>query len=691
MNEQELLNKIKQSAEQEVIPETLMPQQIHKRLIRVKKTRPITQFPIKKAVSSAAVLLLFGVLSIVAWKTGRISPDKKGYVLENDTTTDNSVPAGARGPQRNLKFSPPDSEKDETAQKPSIEPKANAGELYKIAANYQEVYDVLQSSFELHQKYRAESNTDGACEKSAEDTVTEYSKNASGAEQKILYSTTNLQTQGVDESDSIKTDGQYIYTIAGATLKITDTFGGKLKPAGAITPDLDASDHILEFYIDQNMLFLLVQHYEPTITEETYYTDTDEKSGVIPLNSCDKIASFDANSSTILYTYDISSPANPILAGTVEQDGNYYTSRKIGDMIYLFTQQGLNADNFNGFIPCINNEKIPCGNIYISEKGNEGFLISSINVSEPDKILDKVMLVHNSVNVYVTTDAIYLYHSDYQAADTLTKIAKFSIDGGIINAVNATSVKGEIFDTFAVNAYQDTLRVLTTLYDQNGNTDNHLYILDSELNLIGALDGIARGEEIYAARYLDKTVYFITYKDTDPLFAVDLSNNTNPVVLGELKISGFSEYLHFWGKDQLLGIGYETDPDNGERKGLKLVMFDISNPMDLKVIDSLVLKDSLYSPALYHYKCALADPSLNLIGFAAEYSNNNAAYNVYSFSNGRFVPKLSETLQDSQYISYESVRGIYIGETFFIVCPTEIKSYEMANGFRKLEHLDLTD
>ena len=98
----------------------------------------------------------------------------------------------------------------------------------------------------------------------------------------------------------------------------------------------------------------------------------------------------------------------------------------------------------------------------------------------------------------------------------------------------------------------------------SGEAENNLYLFDENLNLTGKIEGLAQGKEIYAARYLGNMAYFVTYRNTDPLFAVDLSDDKNPKVLGELKISGFSEYLHFWGEDKLVGIGYETDEKTGE-------------------------------------------------------------------------------------------------------------------------------
>lgn len=712
MTEQELLNKIKESADQVELPDSLTPEHVVKRLEagNPTKTQHIFHFRTAKAVSAAAVLLLCGILSAVTWNSTQISPDFRNSSAKSapESAIENSASGAidtAPAPKNDGEGNSPKTRTEHTESDTSKEEsKKDAGTLYTVAKSYDQVYDILKSSYRMESKYRAskEMETDDSAEMATAeesaganfDTAVNYDMGAAeGAAQKSDHSSTNLQTEGVDESDTIKTDGRYIYTVTGVLLKIIDTAGRELKEAGAIDTNLEASDHILEFYVDGSKLFLLVQHYDTSLTEETSYLTDSSDSGILPLTDCAKVETVGTKASTILYTYDITDPANPVLAGTTEQDGYYYTSRKIGDIIYLFTQQSLETDNYDGFVPCVNEEKIPYNHIYVPDQGSEGFLISSVNVSNPEKTIDQVMLVHNSVNVYVATDAIYLYNTDYQANDDITQIAKFSIEDGVINAVNATSVKGGIYDTFAINAYQNTLRVLTTYNDRNGNTDNHLYLLDKDLKLTGSLDGIARGEDIYAARYFGNTAYFITYKNIDPLFAVDLTDPANPVLLGELEITGFSDYLHFWGTDKLLGIGYETDPDTGEQKGLKLVMFDISNPTDLKILDTALLKNSYYSPAVYNYKCVLAEPEKNLIGFAAEHNSPNAnyyaVYHVFSFENGRFQQKLDETLPDYEYISYDSVRGLYIGDHFYIACPTQITSYHMTQEFKKSGSIDL--
>ena len=240
---------------------------------------------------------------------------------------------------------------------------------------------------------------------------------------------------------------------------------------------------------------------------------------------------------------------------------------------------------------------------------------------------------------------------------------------------------------FAISEADGVLRVLTTEW-KPGASENQLYLLDKNLKELGSLKNIAVGEEIYAARYIGNIAYFITYHNTDPLFAVDISNPKKPKMLGQVEITGYSDYLHPFGDDLLLGIGYETDPDTSERLGVKLVMFDISNPTKLKVKDSVTMKGDLCN-AVSDYKCALVNKNKNLIGFDVINWENNYQmdYKLYSWNGKKFVKKLS---QDLDYEGSQ-VRGLYAGSRFYIVSPKDggfqILSYDMKKDFKKIDKL----
>ena len=315
--------------------------------------------------------------------------------------------------------------------------------------------------------------------------------------------------------------------------------------------------------------------------------------------------------------------------------------------------------------------------------------MASLDITSPEKTVDTKMVVSDYVDIYVSGSAIFLYDTEYTSNQCFTRIAKFSMDKGSIQAVDAASVNGSIEDRFAINEYQGYLRVLTTDWSRD-EQENAVYVLDSDMRLVGEISGIARGEQIYSARFLRDTGYFVTYRNTDPLFTVDFSEPANPQIIGELKVTGFSEYLHFWGEDKLLGIGYETDPQSGQRKGIKLSMFDLSDPKAVAEKDRLVLEDIDYSPALYNYKAVLADQEKNLIGLMLlKYGENgdSAFYETFSYQEGEgFVKKLSEAIEGSGALGgAESYRGLYAGKYFYISGSGKVLTFDMENGFLKIE------
>lgn len=363
-------------------------------------------------------------------------------------------------------------------------------------------------------------------------------------------------------------------------------------------------------------------------------------------------------------------------------------------------EEAVTEENVSGWIPLVNDKAVDAEDIYVDNGGggSNSLLISSVNVKNPDQVVDNTMILSQYVDIYVSESAFYVYQIKGSWNDAVTQIAKFGLADGKMDADGAVSVNGRITDTFAINEQSGKLRVLTTSQDSvNGEDTNNLYLFDKNLSLTGKIEGLAQGEEIYAARYLGNMAYFVTYRNTDPLFAVDLSDDRNPKVLGELKISGFSEYLHFWGDDKLIGIGYETDEKTGEHTGIKITMFDISDPSSLKETNSLVLKDYNYSEALYNYKCVLADADENLLGFALQSygDEESAAYLLLSWNGEKFETLLSQSLTDkagnpdqSKAADTSAYRGIYAGDMFYIVSTEKIISYDRTQEYCMQKSID---
>ena len=295
-------------------------------------------------------------------------------------------------------------------------------------------------------------------------------------------------------------------------------------------------------------------------------------------------------------TYDISDRENPKQTGTCQQDGTYLSSRRNGGNLYLFTS--YSPDTTDGvdakvkYIPRIDDEYIAYDHIYLpaaeettdyTYDGKNYLVASSVSDENPDQVTDSMAVVSGAETFYVSESNIYSAVSDWTASDTKprTEIVRIGYEDGFFTEGSTGSVSGELNNSFSMDEYNGNLRLVTTTAGWNKDYSeytrtNGLYILDADMKTIGKIENLADNEEIKSARFMGDTGYFVTYRNTDPLFSADLSDPTKPKIIGELKITGFSEYLHFYGENKLLGIGWETDPDTGSIEGLKCSILPMS-------------------------------------------------------------------------------------------------------------------
>ena len=530
---------------------------------------------------------------------------------------------------------------------------------YVVVANYEQLYDSVKKVEDSMKEARSGDWVDGVetsgamtdyttssnsdKEETAADTAQDTAS-ASGTE----YSTTNVMTEGVDESDVVKTDGKYIYMVEDGQISITDISKGEPADETLFRPDFEVpSDTIEELYVSDGKMLIISNHAG----------DKDE---------------------TICYSYDMADPTKPALIGKSRQDGYYNTSRKIGNTVYVFSDTyirtsdmeknvALQEDNLEKWVPQVNGKVISYDCIYINDDTYSGTVISSFDVNTPDKTIDAKCIMNDNGEVYVSSDAMYLYHSDWSASRELTKISKISFEDGVMKTGETTSVNGYLNDKFAISRQGDYLYVLPTA-DDGSQPVNSLHVLDKDMKEVGVINEIARGERVYAARFVGKYVYFITYRQTDPLFVADISDPTAPKLLGELEVSGFSEYLHMWDDTHVLGIGY----GNSNQSKIKLTMFDVSDPtkpveVSQKLIDNT---DNWGNEFVYNYKAILADPKKNLIGFATD------DYYLFSYDNENGF-KLVEQ-QAVTYKNTDGYRGIYKDNDFYVAGNGEIKYFKLA-------------
>lgn len=261
-----------------------------------------------------------------------------------------------------------------------------------------------------------------------------------------------------------------------------------------------------------------------------------------------------------------------------------------------------------------------------------------------------------------------------------TCIRKFSFKDGKLEGVAQAKVDGIVDDSFCLDEYDGNLRVVTTIY-RNDESENALYVLDGQLKETGRIDNIAPGEQVYSARFLGNTGYFVTFKQVDPLFSVDLSDPANPTILGQLKIPGFSEYLHPYSENLLLGIGMSAN-DAGATDGVKLSMFDVSDPANVSEVATEVLEEAYYSDVFYDYRAALIDPASNMIGFPVSGSRSEE-FCVYGYSDGSFNQQMREDVNGT---GWQPARGVRIGNVLYVAKGNAVESYEIG-AYNKIDDL----
>lgn len=621
--------------------------------------------------------------------------------------------------------------------------------------SYEEIYEILQAGFQETQiqneniaEYGEEESISGAM---LEESQAEAASDSAGKE----FGGTNVQTEGVDEADTVKNDGRYLYQLAerrdenGRTyqgIQVVDTKGGLRE-----TAFVGRFEYAREFYVSEGLLIVLEDGYDTADymsgAEDSLVEDRTAESAQVAV--CTDVL-YTHNQYTRVHIYDISDRENPALIKTFSLDGAYSTSRLSDGYFYGFTfftpDPGEGEQDYSSYIPEIDGALIPAKKIICPEEtdGNEYLVMISIDLKQPQEILDSRAVLADSGVFYVSRDNIYLasWYSIYEdgvqivyggdgqnssqagdgqaeqegqsaeisyETDTLqdyTQLLRFSYENGRFLAKAEGSVPGRISDSFHLDQNSGYLRAVTTVTecirrqlvdDKTGETlgyeyvipeetdglSNGLYILDENLEITGRLDGLAEGEQLYSARFLGDTAYFVTFRQTDPLFAVDMSDPEKPRLLSELKVSGFSEYLHFYSGSLLFGLGYEADEETGEQQGLKLSMFDLSDSSALLEEARLLLPNYTYSPALYDHKSLLIDSEQNLIGFEAQGIIDGSfgqAYLLFSYENGEFVQRL-EIVKNRDAGVYGSCRGTFIGDRFYLLIQDgRVQEYSLETG-----------
>lgn len=554
------------------------------------------------------------------------------------------------------------------------------------------------------------------------------------------YSTTNIQVENVDEADIVKTDGDYIYSISEDNVIITDVKDPKQpKVVATIQSEDDDIPEDIILYKDK----LVVISTKGNQTQRYYYNN---------------------RMNTVVKIYNITSREKPVLTKSYEMYEPYYTSRCVDNVLYVISSGnlrkeddeivvGYNEDNMEKELSV---DKIK----YLKDvKTTKQTLISTVDLNNETADIKLDSYLMNISNAYVSENAIYLLNQkynndskipikllfgfkgvfgleDYYEMDSesgyYTEIYKFDIKENVEYKAK-TKVKGKTINQYSLDEKDNHLRI--ALYDNDGS---RVAIFDEDLKQIGISDNVAKGEKMYSSRFIGDKVYFVTYKTIDPLFVMDLSNETKPKVLGKLKIPGYSTYLHPYDENHIIGIGMETKEiinrnSNGKVisttakvVGMKMALFDVSNVNSPVQISSVVIGDSRTTSAiLTNPKALLFSKEKSLIAIPVNnYSqdfevtssnnyetmiNNYTKYGKPYNAEGYFVYNINvqdgfklkgvitheKTNATYYYSNSKLLRGLYIDNNLYTVSETMIKVNELdslkAVGELKLKNTENVD
>ncbi|MHB8061578.1 MAG: beta-propeller domain-containing protein [Ruminiclostridium sp.] len=502
------------------------------------------------------------------------------------------------------------------------------------------------------------------------------------------YSTTNTQVQGIDEADIVKTDGAYIYIAGNNAVRIVSTDKGNLEDTAAIR--VSENKTVSEIYIEGDRLVLMGMMFEQSET-----TPSQRKDAVPEVDAATKSKRLLPNQSknySFIDIYDISDRKSPVLVKEHNMQGNYQSSRKNGSIVYLITNTYAYNDTVVPMMrDTIANEKsypLPLKDIMIMPGyPTSGYVVvSAVNINDNQKAQVEAITTFGHL-IYMNNSALYLVANGYDGQSTITK---FTINGMNIGYAGSGKVKGYILNQFSMDEYNGYFRVATTW-----NNENNLFILDKSLNICGSVTGLAKGEQIYSVRFMGDKGYIVTFRTMDPLFVFDLSDPKNPKVTGELKIPGFSNYLHPIGENLLLGIGQDTydifkkdssgkDVVVGTRQGgIKLSLFDVSDMGKPKEISNYILGDlGSYTDVFYDHRAAMFDSASNNVVFDASITDTSGKYKhgaaIFNFGNNSIKLKgVVDYIQpevSGLYIPYGR-RAIYIGDELYYIQDGIVSSY----------------
>lgn len=539
------------------------------------------------------------------------------------------------------------------------------------------------------------------------------------------FTAANQQVAGVEESDIVKTDGDslFIHTnTASSTPEVVIVDASSMEKLSTIT--LEPSYGASELYLwDETLVVMQTEApsalpFQKGISEavasdnKSYQKaaqgETPSHSGMAESNTSYRDAF--VISATL---FDVSDREQPKEIRRFEQDGSYVSSRVSDGTLYLVSQKYVWGDSSDEDTPL--DELVPvtgdslnqasqlleaqsivyCPDVEIDPVYT---VVSALNLSDCQQPANTKAVLGSADEIYMSKDNLYLAGSSDGSSTNLVRVA---VEDSDIHFAATGKVPGQVLGQFSMDESGGYFRVASTSFSDSG-TVNNLYVLDQSLKQVGSVEGLAPGESIKSVRYLGDTAYVVTFREVDPLFAIDLSTPSKPKVLGQLKTPGFSEYLHPVDSSTLIGFGTNTTvAENGAvmENGMKLSLFDVSDPLHPKESQVFYLgNQGSSSEGKENHKAFFYDGQRGQIGFPTTIatqvdkdkadplsSQNEITFSGYllldfskedGFSIAAYFPNGGEGNGVSA-LGDRIRRGVRIGESFYTISGQQLIRYSL--------------
>ena len=514
----------------------------------------------------------------------------------------------------------------------------------------------------------------------------------------VDYSTTNIQVAGVDEADMVKTDGKYLYSVANDSVFIMEAYPPE--NAALLSKITFNKTYLAGIFIsaDSNKLAVLGSEY-------SLYDELIRKD-VYPYGALETY--FTEGVKTFIKVYDISNKSNPVLARDFAMSGSYFNSRMIDEYVYAVISQPAYVINETVVLPKIytgdRTEFMSASQVYYSNVTDYYFTYTTVialnilqDAQEPTEM---TVMMGGTSNMYVSLSNIYV---TFPSSEGQTSIYRIRIEKDNLNTEAQGKVPGYVLNQFSMDEYKGYFRIATTSWKET--LQNNVYVLNMNLSIVGKLENLGVKENLHSARFMGDKCYLVTFKTIDPLFVIDLGKPTDPKVLGELKIPGYSDYLHPYDETHIIGVGKETiEADQGDfvwYQGVKISLFDVSNVSDPKQLAKYIIGDrGTDSPILRDHRAFLFDKSRNLLVIpvlVAEINETLYPKGVPAYGEpvwqGAYVFNLTLTegfvlkgkithlrsSADLQNTSYWINRALYIEDVLYTVSDEKVKLNSLEN------------